>query len=169
MNQKRFRLIVITAAVLASALWFWWWSGPSVQADRTFLQVKKAIEHGRAQGVLDALHPAYDFAACWPNQLSENVDESMKPTMRLLMLRGLTGLFQLQNTDPFVFTYHINSVEEQSDGTYAVNVSLTVRTQSGQKPLTFTPSLNGQTFILKKNSWWPSLTIVSHQPFRVQF
>jgi hypothetical protein len=169
MNHKRFRLIMITTAVIASLLWFWWWSNPHVQADRTFLQVKKAIEQGRAQGVLDALHGSYDFVACWPNQLSESIDESMKPTMRLMVLRGLTGLFQIQNDDPFLFTYHITDVRPQDDDTYAVTVSLTVRTQSGQKPLTFTPSLNNQIFILRKSSWWPSLTIVSHPPFRVQF
>src|SRR5687767_11459386 len=121
MPPARLRLLIITGASLLALCWFLWWSSADVQADRTFARLKAAIEQGRAGGVLDNLHAQYDIKNSWPNQLGgDGVEMVNNGTMRLVVLRGLTALFQLQNADPFVFRYAIASVEAQEDGTVAV-------------------------------------------------
>jgi hypothetical protein len=84
-------------------------------------------------------------------------------------MRGLTALFQLQQVDPFVFQYTIQEVTPRDDGNYTAIVSITLTTRSGERPLTFTPPLTSQSFILAKESWWPSLTILSHPPLHVAY
>ncbi len=169
MSQQRLRLLIIAIAVICSVVWFIWWSSASVQAERTFTHLKNAIEKGQASGVLDVLHPAYNFSESWPNQIGENGGDNFgNGAIRLLALRGLTGIFQIQQADPFVFNYNIHDLKAQDDGTYAVTVSITLLTRSGEEPLTFTPPLNGQRFILKQEGWWPSLSIIGHTAFNVK-
>ncbi len=173
MTPARLRLSIIIGATVLVLCWFLWWSSTSVQADRTFARLKAAIEHGRAGGVLDNLHSNYDFKTAWPNQFggeaSDITDSISTPTMRLFVQRGLTGLFQLQTADPFIFRYTIARVEAQSDGTVAVTVSIDLTTTSGSRPLTFTPSLTNQRFILAKDGWWPALYVKSHPAFAVAY
>lgn len=170
MTPARVRLVLIIAAPLLAICWFLWWGRASVQAERTFAGLKSAIENGRAGGVLDQLHPAYDIKAAWPTQLGGDGAEMVNNgTMRLLVQRGLTALFQLQSADPFVFRYTITNVETQGDGTVAVNVTITLSTTSGHQPLTFTPSLTNQQFILAQDGWWPALYVRGHAPFNVSY
>jgi hypothetical protein len=170
MTQLRFRIIMISVTSLASLLWFVWWCGPAVQADRTFTHLRNAIEKGQAGGVLDVLHPGYDFALSWPTQIGGQTSDPINGgAMRLLVMRGLTALFQLQQVDPFVFQYTIQEVTPRDDGNYTAIVSITLTTRSGERPLTFTPPLTSQSFILAKESWWPSLTILSHPPLHVAY
>ena len=141
-----------------------------MQVDRTFTLIKSAIENGRAGSVMDGIHPNYDFRKEWPNQLGEDAADLVNnSTMRMLVLRGLTGLFQLQNTDPFIFNYTIAAIEPQDDETVAVTVTIALSTKSGQQPLTFTPALINQRFILAKDGWWPSLFVRSHPAFSVAY
>lgn len=170
MNPNRIRSAIIIAAPLLMILWFFWWSRTSVQADRTFALLKSAIENGRAGDVMDGIHPNYDIRSAWPNQVGEDApDLANNSTMRMLVLRGLTGLFQLQNADPFIFNYTIANIEPQDDDTVAVMVTIALSTQSGQQPLTFTPALINQRFILAKDGWWPSLYVRSHPAFSVAY
>lgn len=170
MTPARLRLMIILGASLVTLCWFLWWSSTSVQADRTFGRLKVAIEQGRAGGVLDNLHPNYDLASAWPNQLGGDGAKMVNnATMRLLVQRGLTALFQLQSADPFVFRYTIANVESQPDDTVAVTVTIDLSTTSGHRPLTFTPSLTNQRFILAQDGWWPALYVRSHIPFNVSY
>ncbi len=171
MTPARLRVTILIAAPLLMLLWFWWWSGAAVQAERTFHGLKSAIEQGRAGAVLDHLHPDYDIAASWPSQFGDGAGDLGigNGTLRVLALRGLTALFQLQQPDPFVFTYTINAVEELADGTVAVTVAIGMSTQAGHQPLTFTPSLLNQRFVLAREGWWPALSIRSHPPFSVSY
>lgn len=170
MTPARLRLAIISGAVLLALCWFLWWSSAGVQADRTFARLQAAIEGGSANGVLDNLHPEYDIKRSWPNQAGgDGADMINNGTMRLLVLRGLTALFQLQSADPFIFRYTIANVEAQEDGTVAVTVTISLTTTSGNRPLTFTPSLTNQRFILAKEGWWPSLSVRSHPPFTVNY
>lgn len=170
MTPARLRLAIILGASLLTLCWFLWWSGTSVQADRTFGRLKAAIEQGRAGGVLDNLHPQYDIKASWPTQVGGDGSEMVNNgTMRLLVQRGLTSLFQLQSADPFIFRYTIANVEPQDDGTVAVTVTIDLSTTSGHRPLTFTPSLTNQRFILAQDGWWPALYVKSHAAFTVSY
>jgi len=173
MNPARLRLTIIIAASVLVLGWFWWWSSTGVQADRTFARLKSAIENGSAGGVFDNLHRAYDIKTSWPNQLggegADVADAIGTSAVRLIVLRGLTGLFQLQSADPFVFRYTIAQVDAHGDGTVAVTVSIDLSTTSGNRPLTFTPSLTNQRFILAKDGWWPALYVKSHPAFAVAY
>ncbi len=170
MTPARLRLVIILGASVLALCWFLWWSSTSVQAERTFAGLKSAIEQGRAGGVLDNLHPQYDIKASWPTQLGGDGSEMVNNgTMRLLVQRGLTSLFQLQSADPFVFRYSVTSVEAQDDNTVAVTVTIDLSTTSGHRPLTFTPSLTNQRFVLAQDGWWPALYIRSHAPFNVSY
>ena len=173
MTPARLRLAIISGAGVLVLLWFLWWSGTAVQADRTFARLQSAIEQGRAGAVLDNLHRDYDIKASWPNQLggeaADFTDGISAPTMRLLVLRGLTGLFQLQSSDPFVFRYTIARIEAQDDGTVAVTVSIGLSTTSGHRPLTFTPPLTNQRFVLARDGWWPALYVRGHPAFSVVY
>lgn len=170
MTPPRLRLAIIVAAPLLALLWFLWWSRPTVQAERTFAHLKNAIEQGRAGGVLDALHRDYDLKAAWPNQIGDEAGGLVNnAALRLLVLRGLTGLFQLQSADPFVFRYTIAQVEPLADGTVAVTVTIALSTTSGNRPLTFSPSLTNQRFILATDGWWPALYVMGHPPFSVSY
>lgn len=170
MTPARVRLALIIAAPLLAICWFLWWSSTSVQAERTFAGLKSAIEQGRAGGVLDQLHPDYDIKSAWPNQLGGEGSEMVnKGAMRLLVQRGLVALFQLQNADPFIFRYTIANVDAQPDGTVAVTVTIDLSTTSGNRPLTFTPSLTNQRFILAQDGWWPALYVRSHPAFSVTY
>ncbi len=170
MTPARLRLIIIVGASLLTVCWFLWWSSAGVQADRTFARLKSAIEGGSANGVLGNLHPGYDIKAAWPTQLGgDTADMVNNGTMRLLVLRGLTALFQLQSADPFIFRYTITNVEAQEDGTVAVTVTIALSTASGHQPLTFTPSLTNQRFILAQDGWWPALSVRGHTPFNVSY
>jgi hypothetical protein len=170
MNPTRVRLAIIIAAPLLIIMWFLWWSRASVQADRTFALIKSAIENGRAGSVMDCLHPNYDIRSAWPHQLGEDAADLVNnSTMRMLVLRGLTALFQLQNADPFIFTYTIAAIEPQDDDTVAVIVTIALSTKLGQQPLTFTPTLINQRFILAKDGWWPTLYVRSHPAFSVAY
>ncbi len=170
MSQQRLRLIVISLACICAFGWFLWWRSPSVQAERTFTLVRNAIENGRANGVMDALHPNYDFNKSWPNQISGDAGELIgNGAMRVLVMRGLTTLFNLQQADPFVFNYTIHSISALDDGTYAVTVSITLLTRAGERPLTFTPPLNGQRFILAHSGWGPGLAIIGHSAFTAAY
>lgn len=170
MTPARLRLLIVLGASLLTICWFLWWSSTSVQADRTFGRLKTAIEQGRAGGVLDNLHPQYDIKGSWPNQLGgDGADLVNNGTMRLLVLRGLTALFQLQSADPFVFRYTIAAIEAQEDGTVAVTVTIDLSTTSANRPLTFTPPLTNQRFILAQDGWWPALYVRSHPAFAVTY
>ncbi|HEX3135330.1 MAG TPA: hypothetical protein VHX44_17320 [Planctomycetota bacterium] len=173
MTPARLRLAMIVGASLLVICWFLWWSSNGVQADRTFARLKSAIENGSAGGVLDNLHRSYDIKASWPNQLGSEggdiADAIGTSAVRLIVLRGLTGLFQLQSADPFVFHYTIAQVEARNDSTVAVTVSINLSTTSGNRPLTFTPSLTNQRFILAKDGWWPALYVKSHPAFSVAY
>ena len=170
MNPTRVRLAIIIAAPLLIIMWFLWWSRTQVQANRTFALLKSAIENGRAGSVMDCLHPNYDIRSAWPHQLGEDAADLVNnSTMRMLVLRGLTGLFQLQNADPFIFTYTIATIEPQDDDTVAVTVTIALSTTSGHQPLTFTPTLTNQRFILAKDGWWPTLYVRSHPAFSVAY
>ena len=170
MTPARLRLLIILGASLLTLCYFLWWSSTSVQADRTFGRLKAAIEQGRAGGVLDNLHPNFDLKSAWPNQLGGDGAEMVNSaTMRLMVQRGLTALFQLQSADPFVFRYTVTSVEAQADDTVVVTVTIDLSTTSGHRPLTFTPSLTNQRFTLAKDGWWPALYIRSHLPFNVSY
>lgn len=170
MTPARVRLAIIIAAPLLMICWFLWWSSTNVQADRTFARLKAAIEQGRSGAVLDNLHPEYDIKSAWPNQLGgEGTEMVNKGAMRLLVQRGLAALFQLQSADPFVFRYTIANVEPQPDGTVAVTVTIDLSTTSGNRPLTFTPSLTNQRFILAQDGWWPALYVTGHPAFSVTY
>ena len=170
MTPARVRRALIIAAPVLAICWFWWWSRASVQAERTFAGLKSAIENGRAGSVLDHLHRDYDIKAAWPTQLGgEAADMVNNSTMRLMVLRGLAALFQLQSADPFVFRYTITNIEAQDDGTVVATVTINLSTTSGHQPLTFTPSLINQRFVLAKDGWWPALHIRSHAPFNVSY
>jgi hypothetical protein len=170
MSQKRLRLIVIIVTSICLGGWYLWWRSPSVQAERTFAHIRSAIENGSANGVMDALHPDYDFNNSWPNQISGDAGNLIgNDAMRVLVMRGLTTLFNLQQADPFVFNYTIHSLSTLDDGTYAVTVSIILLTRAGERPLTFTPSLNSQRFILAHNGWGPGLSIISHPAFKAHY
>jgi hypothetical protein len=170
MTSSRLRLGIIIGAPILILVWFLWWSSSSVQANRTFARLKSAIENGQAVGVLDNLHSAYDIKGSWPNQIGNEAGDMVgNGALRVLVLRGLAGLFQLQSQDPFLFGYTISNVDPQDDGTVAVTVSITLRTQSGHEPLTFTPSLTNQRFILAKDGWWPALYVKSHPALSVSY
>jgi hypothetical protein len=170
MTPARLRLILIAAALALTLGWFLWWSSASVQADRTFARLKAAIEQGHAHGVLDNLHRDYDFKAAWPNQIGDEAGGLVNTsTLRLLVLRGLTALFQLQSADPFILRYTVSRIEPQDDGTVVAVVSLDLSTTAGQRPLTFTPSLTNQRFILARDGWWPALYVRSHPAFSVAY
>jgi hypothetical protein len=146
MTPARLRLMIVLGASLLTVCWFLWWSSTSVQADRTFARLQAAIEQGRASGVLDNLHPQYDIKGSWPNKLGGDA-----------------------SADPFVFRYTVTSVEAQEDDTVAVTVTIDLSTTSGHRPLTFTPSLTNQRFVLAQDGWWPALYIRSHPPFNVSY
>lgn len=170
MTPARVRLAIIIAAPVLMICWFLWWSRASVQAERAFAHLKNAIEQGRSGAVLDNLHAEYDIKSAWPNQLGgEGTEMVNKGAMRLLVQRGLAALFQLQSADPFIFRYTITSVEAQPDGTVAVTVTLDLSTTSGNRPLTFTPPLTNQRFILAQDGWWPALYVRSHPAFSVTY
>jgi hypothetical protein len=170
MNPTRIRFAIIIAAPLLIIMWFLWWSRTSVQANRTFTLLKSAIENGRAGSVMDCIHPDYDIRKEWPNQLGEDAADLVNNnTMRMLVSRALTGLFQIQNADPFTFNYTIAAIEPQDDDTVAVTVTIALSTKSGQQPLTFTPALINQRFILAKDGWWPTLYVRSHPAFSVAY
>jgi hypothetical protein len=170
MPTTRLRLGIFIGAPLLMLVWFLWWSSASVQATRTFTRLKAAIENGQAGGVLDQLHRGYDFKTSWPNQIGDEAGDLVNTAAaRLLVLRGLAALFQLQSADPFLFAFTLTTIEPQDDGTVAVAVSITLRTQSGHEPLTFTPRLINQRFILAKDGWWPALYVKSHPPFSVSY
>jgi hypothetical protein len=170
MSQQRLRLIVISLASICALGWFLWWRSPSVQADRTFSLLRNAIENGRANGVINVIHPDYDFQKAWPNQINGNTGDLVgNHAMRLLVMRGLTTLFILQQADPFIFNYTLHDITTQDDGTYAVTVSINLLTRAGQRPLTFTPSLNSQRFILAHHGWGPGLSIIRHSPFTAAY
>jgi hypothetical protein len=170
MISSRLRLSIFIGAPLVALVWFLWWSSTSVQTNRTFARLKHAIEQGSASAVLDNLHSAYDFKESWPSQIGNEagslVDNS---AIRLLVLRGLAALFQLQTPDRFQFNYTISSIEDLDDGTVAATVTINLRTQSGHQPLTFTPTLTNQRFILATDGWSPALYVKSHLPFSVTY
>jgi hypothetical protein len=164
------RLLIIAVAVATTFAWYLWWSSAAVQADRTFRGLENAIEQGRAGAVVDALHHDYDIRAAWPNQLGGDAGGMVGDGMlRLLVIRGLAGLFQLQSADPFVFAYTIHDVAPQDDGTVVVTASIDLSTTSGERPLTFTPRLNAQRFVLARDGWWPTLYVRSHPAFSVAY
>lgn len=170
MTPARLRLIIIAGAVLLAVGWFLWWSSAGVQADRTFGRLKSAIERGSAGGVLDNLHRDYDIKSSWPNQIGDEAGGLVNNgTLRLLVMRGLTALFQLQSADPFVFRYTLTSVESQEDGTVVAIVTIDLRTTAGHRPLTFTPSLTNQRFVLASEGWWPALYVKNHPAFSVAY
>lgn len=170
MSQARFRLILLIAAPLIALAWFLWWSSAGVQAERTFARLKVAIEGGRAGGVLDNLHRDYDIKTSWPNQIGDEAGGLVNnSTLRLLVMRGLTALFQLQSADPFVFRYTVTSVESQEDGTVVALVTIDLSTTSGNRPLTFTPALTNQRFVLASEGWWPALYVKQHPAFSVAY
>lgn len=170
MTPARLRLTLIAAAVALTLGWFLWWSSASVQADRTFARLKAAIEQGHANAVLDNLHRDYDIKSSWPNQIGDEAGGLVGTgALRLLVLRGLTALFQLQSADPFILRYTLSRIEPQDDGTVVAVVSLDLSTTAGQRPLTFTPSLTNQRFVLARDGWWPALYVKSHPAFQVSF
>ena len=149
MTPARLRLSIILGAVLLAILWFMWWSSAGVQAERTFARLKGAVERGSASDVLGNLHRDYDIKASWPHQIGDEAGGALtNSALRLLVLRGLTALFQLQSADPFVFRYTIANIEPQDDGTVVVLVSIDLATTYGHRPLKFTPSLVNQRFVL---------------------
>ncbi len=169
MTPARLRLVIILGASLLTVCWFLWWSSASVQAERTFARLQAAIQGGSAGGVLDNLHSSYDIKTSWPNQIGSAADVINDGALRLLVLRGLTALFQLQSADPFVFRYTVTNVEPQDDGTVAVLVTIDLSTTSGNRPLTFTPPLTNQRFILASEGWWPALYVKHHPAFSVAY
>jgi hypothetical protein len=171
MTPARLRLLILIAAPVLAVAWFLWWSRTAVQVERTFHGLKTAIEQGSAGGVFDRLHSAYDVRRNWPDQFAgEAGDLPLSPaTLRLLVQRGLTALFQLQQPDPFVFTYRVARITARDDGEVEVLVSITLATQAGLQPLTFTPPLVNQRFVLAQDGWWPALYIRSHAPFHVSY
>lgn len=170
MTPARVRLLLLILAPVLAVCWFVWWSGASVQADRTFTRLKLAIEQGRAGAVLDNLHSGYDIKGSWPDRLGgDGADLVNDSALRLLTLRGLTVLFQLQQSDPFIFRYTITSVEPQPDATVVVTVTIDLSTTSGHRPLTFTPPLTNQRFILAQESWWPALYVKAHPALSVHY
>lgn len=170
MTPARLRLLIIAGAVLLAVGWFLWWSSAAVQAERTFARLKAAIEGGSANGVLENLHRDYDLKASWPNQIGDEAGGLVNNgALRLLVLRGLTALFQLQSADPFVFRFTVTGVEPQDDGTVVAIVSIDLATTSGHRPLTFTPPLTNQRFVLASDGWWPALYIKGHPAFSVAY
>ena len=120
--------------------------------------------------VLGNLHRDYDIKGSWPRQIGDETGGALTDSaLRLLVLRGLTALFQLQSADPFVFRYTIASVEPQDDGTVAVLVSIDLATTHGHRPLKFTPSLVNQRFVLAGEGWWPALYVKAHPAFSVAY
>ena len=170
MTPARLRLLIIAGATLLALGWFLWWSSAGVQADRAFGRLKAAIERGSASGVLDNLHRDYDIKTSWPSQIGDEAGGLVNNgTLRLLVLRGLTALFQLQSADPFVFRYTLTGVEPQDDGTVVAIVTIDLATTSGNRPLTFTPPLTNQRFVLASEGWWPALYVKSHPAFTVSY
>jgi hypothetical protein len=170
MTPAHLRLLIIAGAVLLTLGWFLWWNSATVQADRTFGRLKAAIERGSANGVLENLHRDYDLKTSWPSQIGDEAGGMVNNSaLRLLVLRGLTALFQLQSTDPFILRYTLAGVEPQEDGTVVAIVTLDLATTAGHRPLTFTPSLTNQRFVLASEGWWPALYVRSHPPFNVAY
>jgi hypothetical protein len=170
MTPARLRLLIIAAAAVLAVAWFLWWSSTAVQADRLFTRLKLAIEQGSAGGVLGNLHRDYDFKASWPNQIGNEAGDLVNNNaLRLLVMRGLVGLFQLQSADPFVFRYTLAGVEPQDDGTVAAFVTIDLSTTAGHRPLVFTPPLTNQRFVLARDGWWPALYVKGHPSFQVAY
>jgi hypothetical protein len=168
--DRRSRQIAIAIAAVVLLAWFLHWRTPAMQSERLFSRLKSAIENGRAGAVLELLHADYAMRACWPAQFAadgagvEGLDDA---GLRLLALRGLTVVFQLQASDPFVLGYRIDRVETLADDSVSAEVTLDLATRSGHHPLRFQPTLVHQRFILKRSGWWPTLTIAGHAPFVV--
>lgn len=166
--DRRSRLIAIAIAGIALLAWFLHWCTLGPQTERLFSHLKSAIENGRAGAVLDLLHADYSVRTCWPAQFAgegADTDGFNDAGLRLLALRGLTVMFQMQSSDPLILAYHVDRVESLTDGSVAADVSLDLSTRSGHHPLRFQPTLVHQRFILRNSGWWPSLMIAGHAPF----
>jgi hypothetical protein len=164
MNKRH----LLIAAMIVVALIFWlWWRSTGVQVPATFERIAEAVNKGDAAKLLRQLHPDYDIAKRWPDQLGEISDaQAERLNLKPLILHGLMSFFQMRANDPISMTYTLGEITKQEDGTIAVLASIAFQTKSGGQ-LTIEPPIENNKFILKRDgAVSAALYVVGHDPIR---